>query len=105
MKRPHRRFLHLAASVAAIALGAAGPLALPASGAISQAARTIKIVVPFATGGGIDAVARVRADQFGRELGPVVVVDTRPGPGTVIGTEAVFPSKPDGNTLLMGNNS
>ena len=104
MKHP-RRFLQLAASVAAITLGTALTLALTGSGAISQPARTIKIVVPFPPGGGIDAVARVMADQVGRAQGPVVVVENRPGAGTIIGTEAVFRSKPDGNTLLIGNNS
>src|SRR5262245_61924089 len=105
MNHSRHTFLHLAASVAAIALSTALTLAFTGADAIAQAARTIKIVVPFPPGGGIDALARVMADQVGRAQGPVVVVENRPGAGTVIGTEAVFRSKPDGNTLLISNNS
>src|SRR3954449_3213369 len=104
MNCSRRTFLYLAASVAVLTLGANLTLALTTN-AVAQAARTIKIVVPFPPGGGIDSVARVMADQVGRAQGPVVVVENRPGAGTVIGTEAVFRSKPDGNTLLIGNNS
>ena len=98
------RRVTLLARAAAVALTGLA-LVLTCSHATSQAGRTIKIVVPFPPGGGIDALARVMADQIGRTHGPVVVVENRPGAGTVIGTEAVFRAKPDGNTLLIGNNS
>src|SRR6185436_6572425 len=74
----------LAAACSAIAL-----LALAGHDASSQAARTLKIVVPFAPGGGSDILARLLADQIGRAQGPTIVIENRPGAGTVIATEAV----------------
>ena len=71
----------------------------------SQTARTIKIVVPFAPGGGVDIVARLMADQIGRMQKVTVVVENRPGAGTLIGTEAVARAAPDGNTVLFAANS
>jgi len=71
----------------------------------SQAQRTIKIVVPFAPGGGVDIVARLMADQIGRMQKVSVVVENRPGAGTLIGTEAVARAAPDGNTVLFAANS
>src|SRR5882757_9549924 len=71
----------------------------------TQAQRTIKIVVPFAPGGGVDIVARLMADQIGRMQKVSVVVENRPGAGTLIGTEAVARAAPDGNTVLFAANS
>jgi tripartite-type tricarboxylate transporter receptor subunit TctC len=71
----------------------------------AQTDRTVKIVVPFAAGGGADILARLLAEQVGRAKGPTFVVENRPGAGTVIGTSAVARAEPDGNTLLMMNNS
>jgi tripartite-type tricarboxylate transporter receptor subunit TctC len=71
----------------------------------SQTSRTIKIVVPFAPGGGVDIVARLMADQIGRMQKVSVVVENRPGAGTLIGTEAVARAAPDGNTVLFAANS
>ena len=78
---------------------------LTADLARSQAARTIKIVVPFPPGGGVDIVARLMGDQIGRMNKTSVVVENRPGAGTLIATEAVARAAPDGNTVLFLANS
>ena len=67
----------------------------------SQAARTIKIVVPYAPGSGPDILGRLLAEQIGRANGQTIFVESRPGAGTVIGTEAVARAAPDGNTVLV----
>ncbi|MDE1935552.1 tripartite tricarboxylate transporter substrate binding protein [Bradyrhizobium sp.] len=64
--------------------------------------KPIRIVVPFAPGGGTDAVARILAQEMAKDLGASVFVENRPGAGTIIGTQAVAVSQPDGYTLLMG---
>jgi tripartite-type tricarboxylate transporter receptor subunit TctC len=62
----------------------------------------VKIVVPFAPGGGTDIVARTLAQEMAKDLGQSVMVENRPGAGTIIGTQTVAVSEPDGYTLLMG---
>src|ERR1700757_3181843 len=62
----------------------------------------IKIVVPFAPGGGTDVVARTLAQQMAEDLGVSVIIENKPGAGTIIGTQAVAASDGDGYTLLMG---
>jgi tripartite-type tricarboxylate transporter receptor subunit TctC len=64
--------------------------------------RIVKIVVPFAPGGGTDVVARTLAQEMAGDLGVSVVIENRPGAGTIVGTQAVALSAPDGYTLLMG---
>jgi len=64
--------------------------------------RAIRIVVPFAPGGGTDVVARTLAQEMAKDLGVSVVIENKPGAGTIIGTQAVAVSAPDGYTLLMG---
>jgi tripartite-type tricarboxylate transporter receptor subunit TctC len=64
--------------------------------------RIVKIVVPFAPGGGTDVVARTLAQEMARDLGVSVIVENKPGAGTIIGTQTVATSEPDGYTLLMG---
>ena len=64
--------------------------------------RIIKIVVPFAPGGGTDVVARTLAQEMAKDLGESVIIENKPGAGTIIGTQAVATSAPDGYTLLMG---
>src|SRR5262249_38236409 len=76
-------------------------LMLPAQAAWSEGARTIKIVVPYAPASGPDILARLLAERIGRQSGPTMVVEDRPGAGTVIGTEAVARAAPDGNTVLL----
>jgi tripartite-type tricarboxylate transporter receptor subunit TctC len=79
--------------------------ALSGTSAWSQATRTIKIVVPYPPGSGPDILSRLMAEQIGRDQGPTVVVENRPGGGTVIGTEAVARAAPDGTTVLLVANS
>ena len=99
MKRPHRPLLRLTAGAAALLAAATWFAASP--DAWSQAGRTIKIIVPLSPGGGADIIARIFADQIGRANGPTMVVENRPGAGSVIGTEAASRAVPDGNTLLI----
>ena len=64
--------------------------------------RIVKIVVPFAPGGGTDVVARTLAQEMAKDLGVSVIIENRPGAGTIVGTQAVAVSAADGYTLLMG---
>jgi len=64
--------------------------------------RIIRIVVPFAPGGGTDVIARALAQEMAKDLGASVIIENKPGAGTIIGTQAVATSEPDGYTLLMG---
>src|SRR5947209_1325780 len=64
--------------------------------------KTIRIVVPFAPGGGTDAIARTLAQEMAKDLGGSIIIENKPGAGTIIGTQAVAGSEPDGYTLLMG---
>jgi tripartite-type tricarboxylate transporter receptor subunit TctC len=89
----------------AIVVAAVGLVASLAPNAGSQPAGTIKIVVPYTPGSGPDILSRLMAEQIGRAQGPTVVVENRPGGGTVIGTEAVERAEPDGHTVLLVANS
>src|SRR5438034_8905606 len=89
---------------AAIALAAVLLLASFAPSAWTQAG-AIKIVVPYTPGSGPDILARLMAEQIGRTQGATVVVENRPGAGTVIGTESVERAAPDGHTVLLVANS
>jgi tripartite-type tricarboxylate transporter receptor subunit TctC len=64
--------------------------------------RIIKIVVPFAPGGGTDLIARTLAQEMAKDLGATIIIENKPGAGTIIGTQAVAASEADGYTLLMG---
>jgi tripartite-type tricarboxylate transporter receptor subunit TctC len=64
--------------------------------------KTIRIVVPFAPGGGTDVIARTLAQEMAKDLGATIIIENKPGAGTIIGTQAVAGSEPDGHTLLMG---
>jgi tripartite-type tricarboxylate transporter receptor subunit TctC len=82
------------------ALAAVALLPSPSSAAYPD--RIIKIVVPFAPGGGTDVVARTLAQEMQKDLGVSVIVENKPGAGTIIGTQSVAGSAADGYTLLMG---
>ncbi|MFZ9505604.1 MAG: tripartite tricarboxylate transporter substrate binding protein [Burkholderiaceae bacterium] len=83
------------------ALLAAGALAAVGRAARAQAwpSRPIRLVVPFATGGGSDFIGRFMAQRLGQALGQPVVVENRPGAGSTLGIELVVKSPPDGHTF------
>jgi len=64
--------------------------------------RPIRIVVPYAPGGGADTVARIVAKRVGETIGQTIVIENRGGAGSIIGTELVAKAEPDGYTLLLG---
>jgi tripartite-type tricarboxylate transporter receptor subunit TctC len=67
--------------------------------------QTVKIVVPFVAGGGVDVVARIIAPRLGEELGQSVIIENRGGAGGMLGAAAVAQAPPDGYTLLLGTGS
>jgi tripartite-type tricarboxylate transporter receptor subunit TctC len=72
--------------------------------AMAQAwpAKTITIVVPFATGGTTDVLARTIGQELSKTLGQPVIVENKPGAGATLGADYVAKAKPDGYTLLVG---
>ena len=72
-----------------------------AASASVNAGELIKVIVPIPPGASLDLMARVLADQIGRANGPTMIVENRPGAGTIIGTEAAARAAPDGHTLAM----
>lgn len=82
-------------------------LALIANAAAAQEypARPVKIIVPFAAGGPADVYARFLGQRLQEALGQPFVVEDRPGAGSIIGTDAVAKSAPDGYTLLLMSNT
>jgi tripartite-type tricarboxylate transporter receptor subunit TctC len=67
--------------------------------------KPVRIVVPYAAGGGVDAAARVVAQHLTTVLGQNVIVDPKPGGGTILGTELVAHAAPDGYTFLLTGGS
>jgi tripartite-type tricarboxylate transporter receptor subunit TctC len=91
--RPRRLLFALAACALSLLLNAGAMAGYPE--------RIVKIVVPFAPGGGTDSVARTLAQEMAKDLGQSVIIENKPGAGTIIGTQAVAASEPDGYALLM----
>ena len=87
------------ASLLAIIALLSAPASQPAGAAYPE--RIIRIVVPFAPGGGTDVIARGLAQEMAKDLGASIIIENKPGAGTIIGTQAVATSEPDGYTLLM----
>jgi tripartite-type tricarboxylate transporter receptor subunit TctC len=105
MKLPRRQFLHLVAGAAILLIISAIVIALSGQGASSQPTKTIKVIVPFPPGGTGDLIARILVEQIGRTQGVTMVIEDRPGAGSVIGTEAAARAAPDGNTLLIATSA
>jgi tripartite-type tricarboxylate transporter receptor subunit TctC len=83
-------------------------LALSASMAFAASSypeRPIRLVVPLSAGGSADIVGRVLAQKMGEKLGQQVVIDNRPGAGSIIGTEIAARAPADGYTLLLAGSS
>ena len=89
------------ATIAAVALWAAGTTALAQS---DYPARPIRIVVPYSPGTGSDALARSIAQGIIEKTGKVVVVENKEGGGSLIGTLFVAKAQPDGYTILIAAN-
>jgi tripartite-type tricarboxylate transporter receptor subunit TctC len=89
-------------TIVCAAVTAAAPLA-----ALAQAwpAKPVRIVVPFAAGGPADLYARALAEKLQAALGQPFVVEDKPGGGSIVGTDLVAKSAPDGYTLLMMSNT
>ena len=95
MARPSQGLLNGLAIATAV-------LPLAAFAQSSYPERPVRIVVPSEAGGGSDSVARLIAQGLTDRMGKQVVVENRPGAGTMIGSEVVAKSPPDGYTILLG---
>ena len=94
-----RRLITAAASAtAALATGLTAPAALAQA---TYPDRPIRIIVPFPAGDGLDGQARMIGQKLTERLGQQVIVDNRPGAGTLIGVEAAVKSPADGYTILL----
>jgi tripartite-type tricarboxylate transporter receptor subunit TctC len=82
----------------AAALAAFGVPALAAD----YPTRSIRLVVPYAPGGGADSVARIIGKRVSESIGQPIVIENRGGAGAILGTEIVAKAEPDGYTLLLG---
>jgi tripartite-type tricarboxylate transporter receptor subunit TctC len=93
-----RKHARIVAALAAAVLAASG------SAAMAQAwpSKTISIIVPFATGGTTDAIARTLGQELQKSLGQPVIVENKPGAGATIGADYVAKARPDGYTVLLG---
>ena len=89
-----------------VGLAAAAVLVVPTLGfAQDWPTRPIKLIVPFPTGGGTNAVARLLGDQLTKSLGQPVIVDNRPGGNGIIGALATVRAEPDGYTFMFATGS
>ena len=89
-----------------IVTGCAAALVVATAAAQDKAAsaypvKPIRFIVPFAPGGGLDITARLIGQKLTDKWGPSVVVDTRPGAATIVGTEIASKAVPDGYTMLL----
>jgi tripartite-type tricarboxylate transporter receptor subunit TctC len=95
MKLPRRQFLHLAGGAAAL------PVLSGIGSAQAYPTRPLRLIIGYPPGGSADTTARLMAQWLSERLGQSVIVESRPGGGTNIATEAVVRAPPDGYTLLL----
>jgi len=93
----HRRTLLTAAFAAALAT----PLAVPAQSAADWPSKPVRIIVAYPPGGATDTQARVVGQRLSEKWNQPVIVENKPGGNTVIATDPVAKSAPDGYTLLL----
>lgn len=87
----------------AVVLSAAIALQLSQAQITNYPNKPVRVVIPQPPGGGFDFVGRVLADRMGKAMGQTFVAENRPGSGTLVGTDFVAKSPPDGYTLLTGS--
>jgi tripartite-type tricarboxylate transporter receptor subunit TctC len=92
----------LAVALASLAFASAVALANHIAQAADYPSRPIHLIVPYAAGGAADSIARILARRIGKAIGQTIVVENRGGGGSIVGTEFVNKSEPDGYTLLLG---
>src|SRR6478735_4771859 len=79
-----------------------------AGGALAQSKfpnRPIRMLIPFAPGGGVDVVARIVGQKLGEQIGQPILVESKPGAGGAIATGELMRAEADGYTLLMTTSS
>ena len=84
-----------------VALSGAALLRARPAGAQGYPQRPVRLIVPYAPGGGTDVFSRLLATQMEREFGQTLIIDNRAGGGSIIGTQAVANAPPDGHTNRM----
>ena len=87
-------------SVLSFAIGAQGVSAIAAE---TFPTRPIRLVIPFAPGGGSDVTGRIVGQKLSEQLGQSVIIDNRPGAASMLGTDLVARAAPDGYTLLLAD--
>ncbi|MEF7612514.1 tripartite tricarboxylate transporter substrate binding protein [Aquincola sp. MAHUQ-54] len=90
---------HALSRIALLALG----LTAAAGASAAYPDKPIRLIVPFAPGGGTDLIARTLGAEMGKELGQQIIVDNKPGAGTIIGTDAAAKAAPDGYTVVIAS--
>src|SRR5262249_62411900 len=91
------RFIPVAVAAVGLSLGAFS------LGHAQYPTKPIKLILPYTPGSPNDAIARLVGPRLSSRLGQPVVIENRPGGGTVIGTKVVMAAEPDGHTLLFTN--
>ncbi|HSW19563.1 MAG TPA: tripartite tricarboxylate transporter substrate binding protein [Ramlibacter sp.] len=97
----HPSILRTVRSVSLVAAALLGGVAIAADVA-SYPSKPIRIIVPFAAGGGVDATARLIGEQLAKKLGQPVYIDNKPGAGGLIAVRQTIASPADGHTLFLG---
>jgi tripartite-type tricarboxylate transporter receptor subunit TctC len=97
MKSTVSKFSYLAAACCVAVLGSTGALAQ------AYPSKPIQLVIPFPPGGATDVIGRLLGKQLSDRLGQSVVIDNRPGAGTIVGASYVAKAAPDGYTLLVSS--
>jgi tripartite-type tricarboxylate transporter receptor subunit TctC len=99
LKLARRSFLHLVAAAAAL------PTTSRVSYELDYPTRPVTLVAPWPPGGAVDILCRALAAPFGDRLGKAMVVENRPGAGSVVGVASVARANPDGYTLVMAGSA
>ena len=91
-----KKLLSAVCTTLALSVFSAGAMAQPA-----YPSKPIRLVVPFGPGGFTDVVARILGQKLGESLGQGVVIENKPGAGSMIGSDFVAKAAPDGHTLVI----